>query len=1741
MTVAVPCCVQSTRYRTRDQQTASWVAASSCFSLDASSEQDNQDSEQSPVRDSSGSPPDDATAYYYLHEIRKLQKTNTEVVQELFKQRAAAEQAQRDAAEQARVAAEQAQRIVELEQKLHESAVYRQTALALQASSPEAALLWRAQNDALIARDQELSKLKTVAERQSKKIRAQARKMTRNGQMAKRDLPPSFVKVARQKLGGFREDGFCDYISHAIIANVQLPDTDKKQKQWRKSKIASEHVFLKIPGSSMSREGEDGWIGGIVTNPRRLLPMMVMWCAKNLSIRVVANMAAQEFGLAQDALYVSAVRHKGAAVTKRKSFPGSKEKPLEVLGSFGESTVADGIHGFLNALDRYVSKRILTADGIHISLDISTFGYAHMQSLYLAAWRVLTKGFDPGNNPLPYVERIEGFAPAVAVGDKLTRQFVDVDGNLFSTATVRAAATSLMLANLLEVILHGCVSCGVDGGGEGGGSGGGSNKNGSGSYRRGLFGDRTGFDQAMEKDGPFLNNLMDLYGVTEEVRLLTQRRDQPRTLEPVTTYTTCEKKLVHRDGRVETLPPRPSMTNDPMGCMAMVLGGVPLVFGCLKHLGHCAALHSNKLTLPHARDMASTILAIDNVWIFTRLKAVLGAVFGLEGCGPATKLQAAVGARLKELNPILFKSVQLRYKSVAGFTKFTEACGTRWGAIGEGAMESDDRIPEVSVCVILTFSSGLDINRENAAVSVWSKDGFCHNGLIQFSPKLGNLVFKLNDPGYVFGTAMQAFFHKMAHAVLLSKSSHLKESSSLAMGGVASVPKRVLFFLSRLMWLVVPLPKNPKAAQVLKAVEKWKALPGVLYKGKGGRNDRQWEMHYILQYKGPVGAKPGRGLLMLNPKVARKPACGGNSPVKNLFADAYHQGMEGAIDRLCEVINRTSQLRLDDNRNYLPKGIIRTLCNGPQDNPRQRVARLLEAVAYTAANTFKSVYEQYKSTMNDPHMYLAGTCAVDAVPVVSMDGKGKSTYYVASDVALANATCFEAQMQEIEKGYASKLTEGESLSEFLHGPLKQFCRDPTVQKELKDFQRARDVQLSSKWTEAPGYGRGADSTKCNYTFRPKPVSAYSELSKLAYLCTAQPRTNQRVEGGFSHASIAFRCNRRHQGPEMWSETIRKKNPFTLGVGEDSLRGEEFIATFAESLAFRRKNRDGFRSCYAPCTSETERKYDSKMHADMPQYVKNGSAYAETNISDASAKEKVLQARDRNGGAKQNSRHRGCCDDDDDADEMTKADRDVAPRLGRQRGPLTAANPPASRWTLAALNKEKVEDLRDICLSQDLVVSPSHGKRCVKADYVAAILNDQDSRHDQSDTQLDENNDLGDEACGDDACEGAQTVLVDSNPAEFSSGISLIASCVPKDLAPCAIDSQAIGTQQPDRECGLISESPVHSVQSLPVMSFDAATGPATAATTDCDSPQQELMSELDSFFRDCEENDIDPFGYDGEEVNSRELEMFDRDMNASVAGSELLPLDPEPNQEDAVMGIKTTPIEAIEALAALKAKGVWKRKYAEALAASRDWKPSVIVDKKSSSRGRNPRNMGAPLRSVTLSRFDGKQFTVAATGCVFFLLNTPRGVELVKICEIFHPVGDENEQKQVLVEYHRVMRGSLVADICDRVDNLTNVVQGSDGKPVICTSAGSKEIRRQIEERKGKEELYHWGDVSFIANAENLLGAVYWITVAYERDRILDAEFRKTLLTGIKDKFPITDLKSMDYVVVGSSFSDIKS
>ncbi len=77
------------------------------------------------------------------------------------------------------------------------------------------------------------------------------------------------------------------------------------------------------------------------------------------------------------------------------------------------------------------------------------------------------------------------------------------------------------------------------------------------------------------------------------------------------------------------------------------------------------------------------------------------------------------------------------------FSKVATTCETRWEALGVGAEELDTRAPELAVGmpVVLTFFKGLDEHRISSAVSLWSKEGFRHNGIIKHSPKIGRVVF----------------------------------------------------------------------------------------------------------------------------------------------------------------------------------------------------------------------------------------------------------------------------------------------------------------------------------------------------------------------------------------------------------------------------------------------------------------------------------------------------------------------------------------------------------------------------------------------------------------------------------------------------------------------------------------------------------------------------------------------------------------------------------------------------------------------------------------------------------------------------------------------------------------------------------------------------------------------------------------------------------------------------------------
>jgi hypothetical protein len=1618
----------------------------------------------------------------------------------------------------------------------------------LQAADPRAHRLWQSQGF-------KLRHLERLAETRRKRNRALTQQLSRKHRAENKMVLQNYTRIVLERMTGLCDPGGKVLMSLGSIAAsgsraAQQPEAQQagSKRKWKFSKFAGKHVVVKLPSPFMNRLGKDGeYIGGLEANPKRLVAMVLNWCLHNLSIRATCRVVAFELAAMQEEVQVCAERHRGQTASTRRSFPkDSVEKKVDVFGNYCEATLTQAIHAFNTTVDRWMSKEILSAAGIHLAFDISTFYIYHQQSTYLFAFWIKETGKDAACQPTWMVTSKEGFLPSLALGDKLSRRLHDREGNLLDTDTTRAAAASLILADLLAAGLHSCLSVGVDGGGEGSGvddpnSAGNcrANKNGLGSYRHELFVTGAAFQQAMTRDGELLTKCMDLSGVPEDTRRLLKKRDQPKTLIPVTKFNSCPGALCIRDRNeaytgerpawnegkeMVELEIRPSMDFDPMPCVALVKDGVANVFGCIKHCGHTSALHSSKLVMPHVRALASVILAVDNVWIFTRLKTVVAKIFRLDGCGPLSVLQEEVSRRLQEKYPKMFAEVQARYKNSERFARVSEACETRWGAVGRGGEELATRMPELAVGIVLTFSEGLDEHRIQATLSVWSEDGFRHDGMIKMpSPKIGRLAFRMSDPGFIFGTCLTAFFHMFVHNIPLTMSSLNKESSSHVMGGVGSLLRSVHYFLIRGMWVICPIP-----AQFPGKWKRWleltRYLPGVLYTTKKSQDRDGWALHFPLQWKGLMAAKPRKGLLMLNVSAGRPRKTKNNatdvSLVRHLYGPAFRPEMEGAVTNLCDVINRISKMKFDHPRNVLPKGLIRSLCSGPQDHPHERRIRMVQVVATLAVQAAKNLVKQFGSVLFDPHMFYAGISCVDAVPVVDTDSQ-KSVYYVANDVALANAACLIGQMRELEQGYAPQLGAGERLGHFMHGPLRALFLDSTTQKELCEFRKARGVLLDRRLTEDGSYSRAPD--KGGFTFRPIPFSIFPALVQGSLQCAAQPKTNQMVEGGFSLASMAFRSYRRNQGPELNSDTIRKKNAQNYGV-IPFVQSKEFLDEFAKTSRHRRMHHTLYKKIYSPDPGETEEKYAARMREDLPQYIKNGEAWQDTNINDdAPEMANALKRPDRNGGRKQNSRHR---EHAGDADEIQlDAVRDSTRALGRRRPTPSASAAPVKRWTLELLNKETLATLRDMCRIQNLVVQPSSGGRVMKADFVAALLADEDSHLESSNIDSQAEGDSPELPMAEAADNGDEVLGAD--PSEASREREQMESV--QDSGP--IESE--GDSEPMDQ----------GAHAPPDVSVGPAV-PATAAATDCvhdSSKTSEALEELQQFMRDYYEDGLDPFECNVDTlVEASELENFNRVMSVDA---EVEAEDSESDSEDAgqVIPRRSAAIEDIKR----RRVGVWKREYAEALAGSSAWKPCKVkkVTKNPSREAKRQCLLGTPLKSVFLEREDEdnvvQQFTVNLTGRVFYLLRTPGGVELVQLTQIYHPNAYEGEEPPVLIEYYRVLASSDAIQVCDRADTNFQRYQCSGGETILTSSAGSKQLQIERAERvqQGKSELYHWGDVLCRSNATSLIGGVYWLTRADEQDWGNQA-CRSEVLRCVRDKFPITQLHSMDYVVVGSSFSD---
>ena len=1599
------------------------------------------------------------------------------------------------------------------------------------------------ENEMLRSQNQELAvTAKESAARATKKadqwrlqIRAQAARLKRMcKQQTEEPKCGRFTRVRPDQMACSAVElnaGASLVMSTTTLAAGSDPKRGRGQpRKWGYHKKAMDAVKVIMPGAFMKRGNR---LSGIVANPNRLAAKVLIWCDfGHLSLRAVANALAEEVE-AVGKVHVAAVRSNGAKV---RTLPGDAAKPLDVVGRYCEKTITGAIHAFQMACDRAMAEKLLSADVMHVSVDISTFGIYHMQVLVMYASWVVQHGIDAAGNLILAISSLLSVLPSIPVGDKIVREMVDEEGEVMATSTSRAASKSLMLAALLGFVRHDCRSWGVDGGVEGQGaqeekdrrSDPGqltthtSNKNGIGSYRQMCDVTREGFSQAMEQDRDLLTRVMNLHDVSEEDRQLLEARPAPKTLTPVQTFQSCQRELVIRErdpaymkGRPvwtesrskETLKSRPSMLRDPLLCMAMVKGGAALVFDCTKHLAHTATQNSFKLILPFIRDLASVILALSNVWIHSRIVTWLGRVFFLEGGGPISDLQGRVASRLKAIDEPQYRAAQSHFGSAQGITKLAEACATRWGAVCSGAVGLSQRLFFVAVAVVLAFAEGTDEGRSSAAESLWEKDGFRHKGKIRFSPKNGKLCWRLSDPAFILGTCITAFLHKCCHGLILDATSHNKEMCAQSIGGVGSVIRRALYFLSRLMWVVLPVHDNLcnatwedvkiawKTAKRTGSADDRKRLmcliafllsPGALVKAKKGMNKGggTWDMIYPLQHKGIVTGNPKTGLVTLNPSLSKSPDFGVPSPIQQCYGRFYRKDFDAWIPELTDVINKLSKMHFeDDDRNFVPKGPIRSMCPGSQKFPCERKRLMIKVLYILCRQAIESVIDKFLPVLIDPHLFFACAAMTETINVVHEAGN-KSEYHVATPDALANAALLQIQQEELRLAYAPQLDSGETLGQFMHGPLGELERGNIYHEQLKEFRRGDNTSLKRGWTEEsftnpareafhPEPGSTYERVRNNS--RPKPLTAYNGLAQLAYKAMAQPRTQNRAEGAFSIASAAFRSGKRNTRGRMWNAIIRKMNVKNLGMRNQIMR-PEFIANYTKCLHFGRIHWKAINGLFQADLVESEKKIEARMKQDLPKYALDGVAFDTTHICDGAESNKVLKAPDRNGGAAQNNRHRGV----DGYSELRPNTVTKCLKMGGKAGRAAKKTSNVVSSTPPLQQSESQELEIASCADGDLDFGPSL---------------DVDMHHDVTDPS---------------ACR------MESGPAGSA------ATEAPTEPVHAA---DGKGPGGPGQASNIVLGSVGTEVGGSGEIGRDLGRDPAA---DDSD----------EAFLQRCLAEGVDPFQVD-DDVDPRVLEELERSMmklNQPLADNDA---GSDSDEEAAPQNLSEDKFPSV------LNRGIsnLKREYAEAYATSRSWKSNEIIEVKT-VKGKHL-EAGRNIKSVLLKRSDSLRFIVMKKPSIFYLLRTPGGAELITIERIFFPP----DSAEVKLKYTRVLSSSDAINCTDRQDDLSELHYTSSGQQICTRRYGSRSIQRQLDARKHakKTELYHWGDITYEARAADLLGPVYWIPLNLEDDFTANNSSSKMhrgqVLADMKDVLPsaISSLNQVDFVVIGEPFSESRT
>jgi hypothetical protein len=891
--------------------------------------------------------------------------------------------------------------------------------------------------------------------------------------------------------------------------------------------------------------------------------------------------------------------------TRRKLDVSDGSKPVNALGAGSRQIVRVVLDHMHLAIDRmlYQEQLVKNATVVFIQIDSSTFGHHSMLAALVTLLLVEKIGVDALGHTMWGVSRRAYCLNSFACANKISQDVERKDGRgLYRKEAAYKFAMMLLMSGLpMVLILHQCVVFGMDRGSEGVGAGKGKKWRakrdafiGRGSYIEQIFLTFEALAQAINGiAGEYLLALMTFIGVPKEDQIFTarpspERMDISQPVRRVEMTLVClereidpqdpekKKKIVKgsKEEKLNSCGRKVSTERHPLAKYPLIKGGSPDAEWCDKHALNTAVIQAIKMLKKHYNDAMKMIRLIRNPYIWKRLLSRARGI--LQGTKDCRKPDAVDESVIQELGPERME--RLKLINPKGLKTPVEACVTRWGLLFGGIAQVILNLLLFSAIMPLAISEGTDDNKLAAMRAVCSVGGFVDEKTLYYKPKVGRVVFNMNEPHFILHLGISRFLNVYCWQPCLAACAHRKDCASARMRGLNSMVRIVQWVLMRGVWACVQIPN--------------------------AKTKTTWRMKYKLGHRGCPGCTIVQTVVLLlltarledNRAWRDRKMCGDNdesvSPLRHLYGDLYTPGMEKGISDLQELINQVCRMtRVSSDRaehlELLPPEVRSTFKLSTKYKLKDRgtsfyfrVQLAMWHLRQQATATTNALLDKFALQINDPLGFLVGATDVKKVFMMYKDvlagheEQQTGEFYVATPLAVASGNLLLLQCKEI-------LQYNPGTANYVQEPLKSLF-SKGVMKELSEFAEGKLMDKLVKDLE------GNVRDDCKHIPFLAPINKFEKLAQLAHQAVARPSNNNGIESRWSLLTTCFLGGMRNATARYLSHLIRKGDLKSFKYKE-MLKSETFLQFFREARDFNndKTNQDGCKNLYESEEYETQ--------------------------------------------------------------------------------------------------------------------------------------------------------------------------------------------------------------------------------------------------------------------------------------------------------------------------------------------------------------------------------------------------------------------------------------------------------------------------------------------------------------------------------------------------------------------------